>query len=148
MKKVKFTPISAKLVLERIEKNELSDGGIVIPENVRSSFRKGEAETARVLAVGPGLDEYHSIGGGMECQVNDIVLIQSNEGLNFSVNGKRYLSLYERFVLAIVEQPHLEDLRSELRKGIDEFEAGKGSSITEVAEHLKQRRKKAGKVDD
>ncbi len=103
MKKVTFKPISSKLIVKRLEKEALSEGGIVIPDNLRDSYRKLEASFARVIACGPGRDELrHLDKGGMECSPGDLIMIPAHEGLSFKLDGEEFLSIYENLVLAIV----------------------------------------------
>jgi len=103
MKKIKFMPISSKVILKKIEKEEFTEGGIVVPENLRDSYRKNEASVAKVLAVGPGLDEFRRFpNGGMDSRVGDIVLYSSYEGLTFKLEGQEFLSISEKFIIAKV----------------------------------------------
>ena len=105
MKKLIFKPISGRLILTKIEKDELSSGGIVIPDTLREANAKGEASAGYVVSVGPGRDENrHLPDGGMECKVGDLVFYPSFQGYNFSLCGRKYLSIYESFCVAVIPQ--------------------------------------------
>jgi len=103
MKKISFTPISGRLVLKKIEKDELSEGGIVIPDAMRDVHGKHEAAWATVVAVGPGMDEHRDLpNGGMECKVGDLVTYPAAQGFSFKIEGEEFMSIYEKFILGIV----------------------------------------------
>ena len=100
MTEINFKPISARLIIKKILKDEKTAGGIFIPDVIRDSYNKGELAMGKVVAVGPGTDERrHLPDGGMECKVGDTVGYRSNEGFTFKLGGQEYLSIYESKIL-------------------------------------------------
>jgi chaperonin GroES len=87
-----------RVVVEPIEQEEVTAGGIVLPETAKEKPQKGS-----VLAVGPG--ERNDAGDRMplDVSVGDKVLFAKYAGTEIKLEGKKVLILKESDVLAIVE---------------------------------------------
>jgi chaperonin GroES len=91
-------PLGDRLVVEPLEQEEMTAGGIVLPETAKEKPQKGS-----VLAVGPGARDEEGKRIQMEVQVGDVVLYAKYAGTEIKVEGKKLLILKESDVLAIVE---------------------------------------------
>ena len=94
----KIQPLGPRVLIKRLEEEEQSSGGIIIPDTAKEKPQEG-----RVVAVGQGklLDN----GSRANVQVNedDRVIFGSYAGTEVKVNGEDFLILDESDILAIVE---------------------------------------------
>jgi chaperonin GroES len=97
MATAKIRPLSDKVLVKRLEAEERTKGGIVLPDTAKEKPREG-----RVIAVGDGriLDN----GRRVEFQVkpNDRVIFNSYAGTEVRVDGETYLIMSEEDILAVV----------------------------------------------
>jgi chaperonin GroES len=95
---INLKPLHDHVVVKRLEGQEVSKGGIVIPDVAREKPQKG-----KVLAVGPGrLDE----DGGyrkMQVEVGQTILFSKYGGNEFELDGEKVLILVERDIVAILD---------------------------------------------
>lgn len=91
-------PLGDRLVVKPIEQEELSPGGIVLPETAKEKPQKGE-----VVAAGPGA--YNDAGKRMELEVavGDKVLFAKYSGTEVKMDGDKYLIMRESDILAVFE---------------------------------------------
>jgi len=91
-------PLNDKLVVKRLEAEEKTKGGIVLPDSAKEKPREG-----RVISVGEG----RLLDSGKRAQVqvkkDDRVIFSSYAGTDIKIDGEEYLILDESDVLAIVE---------------------------------------------
>jgi chaperonin GroES len=90
-------PLGSRVVVEPIEENEITAGGIVLPETAKEKPQKGV-----VLSVGPGDRDDEGKRIAMDVAVNDTVLFAKYGGTEIKVDGKKLLILRESDLLAIV----------------------------------------------
>ncbi len=90
-------PLGSRVVVEPIEENEVTAGGIVLPETAKEKPQKGV-----VLSVGPGDRDEKGNRVQMDVAVNDTVLFAKYGGTEIKVDGKKLLILRESDLLAIV----------------------------------------------
>jgi chaperonin GroES len=95
---VKVVPLNDKIVVRRLEAEEKTAGGIVLPDTAKEKPRQG-----KVLSLGDGklLDD----GKRAKFQVRegDKVLFSSYGGQEVTVDGEEYLILTEDDILAVVD---------------------------------------------
>ena len=91
-------PLGDRVVVEPIEQEEVTAGGIVLPETAKEKPQQGN-----VLAVGPGARDEDGERIEMDVKVGDKVLYAKYSGTEFKVDGKKLLILRESDLLAIVE---------------------------------------------
>jgi chaperonin GroES len=96
--KLSLKPLGDRLVVEPIEQEEVTAGGIVLPETAKEKPQQG-----KVLAVGPGARDDEGERIQMDVSVGDKVLYAKYSGTEFKMNGKKYLILRESDLLAILE---------------------------------------------
>jgi len=92
-------PLGDRLVVERIEQEEKSAGGIIIPDTAKEKPQK-----AKVLAVGEGSRDESGKRIPMDVQVGDIVLFTKWGGTEFKEGGKELLVLKESDVIGVIEE--------------------------------------------
>jgi chaperonin GroES len=94
---MKVVPLGANVVVKRLDAEETTAGGIVLPENSRDKPREG-----RVLSVGDG--RRLADGSRMPHQVRDgdRVVFASYAGIEVEVDGEAMLIMNEDEILAIV----------------------------------------------
>jgi chaperonin GroES len=90
-------PLGDRLVIERIEQDEKTAGGIIIPETAKEKPKQG-----RVLAVGPGAKDESGKRIPVDVEEGDIVLFTQWAGNEIKIDGKEYLVLKESDVIGIV----------------------------------------------
>ena len=91
-------PLGSRVVVEPLEENEVTAGGIVLPETAKEKPQKGV-----VLSVGPGDRDDEGKRIAMDVVVGDTVLFAKYGGTEIKIDGKKLLILRESDLLAIVE---------------------------------------------
>ena len=90
-------PLGDRVVVEPSEGEEVTTGGILLPETAKEKPQQGT-----VLAVGTGRRDDNGKLIEMDVKVNDKVLYAKYAGTEIKVDGKKLLILKESDVLAIV----------------------------------------------
>lgn len=90
-------PLGNRVVVEPIEQEEVTAGGIVLPETAKEKPQKG-----KVLAVGPGDRDEDGKRIPMDVSEGDTVLFAKYSGTEIKLDGKKLLILRENDLLAIV----------------------------------------------
>jgi len=95
---MKLKPLGNRLVVEPLEQEDVTAGGIVLPETAKEKPQKG-----KVLSAGPGDRDEDGKYIPMDVKVGDIVLFAKYAGTEIKIDGKKLLILRESDLLAIVE---------------------------------------------
>jgi chaperonin GroES len=95
---LKLKPLGNRLVVEPLEAEEVTAGGIVLPETAKEKPQKGT-----VLSIGPGERDDKGKRIEMDVQAGDTVLYAKYAGTEIKMDGKKLLILKESDVLAIIE---------------------------------------------
>jgi chaperonin GroES len=90
-------PLNDKILVKRLEAEEKTPGGIVLPDTAREKPKQGE-----VLALGDGKLLDNGQRAPFQVKVGDRVLFTSYAGNEVTVGGKEYLLMSEDDVLAVV----------------------------------------------
>ena len=96
--KLKLKPLGGRLIVEPIEQEEMTAGGIILPETAKEKPQEG-----KILAAGPGERDEDGKRIAMDVKVGDRVLYAKYSGTEVKVDGKKLLILKENDILAIVE---------------------------------------------
>ena len=96
--KMKLKPLGGRVIVEPIEQEEMTAGGIILPETAKEKPQEG-----KILAAGPGERDEAGTRIAMEVKVGDKVLYAKYSGTEVKVEGKKLLILRESDILAIVE---------------------------------------------
>lgn len=91
-------PLGGRLVVEPIEQEDITAGGIVLPDTAKEKPQRG-----KVLSVGPGDRDDKGNYVPMDVKTGDTVLFAKYAGTEIKVDGKKLLILRESDLLAIVE---------------------------------------------
>ena len=94
---MKIKPLGDRLVVERIEQDTKTAGGIIIPDTAKEKPKQG-----KVLAVGPGAKDENGKRIAVDVQPGDIVLFTQWAGNEIKMDGKEYLVLKESDVIGII----------------------------------------------
>lgn len=95
---VSLKPLGNRVVVEPLEQEEMTAGGIVLPETAKEKPQKG-----KVLSTGPGDRDEDGKRIPMDLNVGDTVLFAKYSGTEIKMDGKKLLILRESDVLAIVQ---------------------------------------------
>jgi chaperonin GroES len=95
---MKLKPLADRLVVEPVEQEEVTAGGIILPETAKEKPQQG-----RVLSAGPGRTDDDGDRIPMDVKEGDRVLYAKYSGTEVKVDGKKLLILRESDILAIVE---------------------------------------------
>ncbi|MQF49058.1 co-chaperone GroES [SAR202 cluster bacterium AC-647-N09_OGT_505m] len=90
-----FQPFGDRVVIKPIEREEVSAGGIVLPDTAQEKPQEGV-----VVAVGPGRTADDGKRIAMESQVGDLVVYSRYAGSEFKEEGEDFLVLRESDILA------------------------------------------------
>ena len=91
-------PLADRLVVEPLEQEEVTAGGIILPETAKEKPQQG-----KVVAAGTGRTDERGEKVAKEDKVGDTVLYAKYSGTEVKMSGKKMLILRESDVLAIVE---------------------------------------------
>jgi chaperonin GroES len=96
--KLKLKPLGGRVIVEPIEQEEMTAGGIILPETAKEKPQEG-----KILAAGPGERDEAGERIPMEVQVGDKVLYAKYSGTEVKLDGRKLLILRESDILAVVE---------------------------------------------
>ena len=92
---VKLQPLADRLVVKPIEREEVSRGGIVLPDTAKEKPQEGE-----VMAVGPGRLSEDGKRIAMEVKVGDVVVYTRYGGTEIRIGDEELVILRESDILA------------------------------------------------
>ncbi|MFL7891173.1 MAG: co-chaperone GroES [Anaerolineales bacterium] len=95
---ISIKPLGNRVVVEPEEQEEMTSGGIVLPETAKEKPQKG-----KVLATGPGDRDDDGKRIPLDVKEGDKVLFAKYSGTEIKLEGKKVLILRESDLLAIVE---------------------------------------------
>lgn len=95
---MKIRPLNDRVVVVRIEEEEKTAGGIIIPDTA-----KEKPQEAKVIAVGPGKVDERGNRIPLDVKKNDRVLFSKYGGTEIKIDGVEHLILREDDILGIVE---------------------------------------------
>ena len=95
---MKIEPLGDKIVVKRLEAEEVTAGGIVLPETAKEKPNEGN-----IISVGPGKVLDSGERSNMQLKKGDRVIFASYAGTEVEVDGEEYLIMSEDDVLAVVE---------------------------------------------
>ena len=90
-----FQPFGDRVVIKPVEREEVSAGGILLPDTAQEKPQEGE-----VVAVGPGRTADDGKRIEMESKVGDLVVYARYAGSDFKEEGEEFLILRESEILA------------------------------------------------
>jgi chaperonin GroES len=96
---MKIKPLHDRVVVRRIDEEERTPGGVIIPDTAKEKPMQGE-----VLAVGPGARDEDGKRIAMDVKVGDTVLFGKWSGTEVKLDGEEVVIMKESDVMGIIEQ--------------------------------------------
>jgi len=95
---MKVVPLNEKLVIERVEAETKTAGGIVLPDSAKEKPKEG-----KILKLGEGKLLENGSRSQFQVKEGDRVLFTSYAGTEIKVDGKEYLIMTEDDILAVID---------------------------------------------
>ena len=95
---MKFRPLHDRVVVRRIESDERTAGGIIIPDTAKEKPQEGE-----VIAVGPGARDDDGKLQPLDVKAGDRILFGKWSGTEVKIDGQDYLIMKESDVMGVIE---------------------------------------------
>jgi chaperonin GroES len=95
---VKVRPLGDRLLVKRLEEEEVVKGGIIIPDTAKEKPQRGE-----VIAVGLGRLDEEGKRLPLDVKAGDVILFTKYGGNEVTIDDEEYLIMREDDVLAVVE---------------------------------------------
>ena len=96
---MQFRPLHDRVVIRRIEAEEKSKGGIIIPDTAKEKPQEGE-----VIAVGPGARDENGQIQPLDVKVGDRILFGKWSGTEVRIDGEDLLIMKESDIMGVIEQ--------------------------------------------
>jgi chaperonin GroES len=97
MAKLKFRPLHDRVVVKRIEAEEKTKGGIIIPDTAKENPQEGE-----IVAVGPGGRDENGKLITMDVKAGDRVLFGKWSGTEVKLDGDELLIMKESDIMGVI----------------------------------------------
>ena len=97
---MKFRPLHDRVVVKRIDAEEKSAGGIIIPDTAKEKPQQGE-----VVAVGPGGRDEAGKLIPIDVKARDRVLFGKWSGTEVKIDGVEYLIMKESDIMGVLVEP-------------------------------------------
>ena len=95
---MKFRPLHDRVVVRRIDSDEKTSGGIIIPDTAKEKPQEGE-----VVAVGPGARDESGKIVALDVKKGDRILFGKWSGTEVKLEGEEYLIMKESDIMGVVE---------------------------------------------
>jgi len=95
----KIKPLQDRVIVKRIEAEEKTASGIIIPDTAKEKPQEGE-----IIAVGPGKVLDNGTKVELSVKPGDRVLFSKYAGTDVKIDGKEYLIMREDDILGIIEK--------------------------------------------
>ncbi len=93
-----FRPLGDRVLVRRVEEQERTKGGIIIPDTAKEKPQEGE-----IVAVGPGARNEDGKVTPLDVRVGDRILFGKWSGTEVRIDGEDLLILKESDVLGVIE---------------------------------------------
>jgi chaperonin GroES len=94
-----FRPLHDRVVIRRLEGEEKTKGGIIIPDTAKEKPQEGE-----VIAVGPGARDESGKIQALDVKAGDRILFGKWSGTEVRIDGEELLIMKESDIMGVVEQ--------------------------------------------
>ena len=98
MAKTKFRPLHDRVVVKRIDAEEKTKGGIIIPDTAKEKPQQG-----KVYAVGAGKVKEDGSRQPLDVKDGDTILFGKYSGQEIKIDGEEYLIMREDEILAVLD---------------------------------------------
>src|SRR3954468_2342564 len=96
---MKFRPLHDRVVVRRIEAEEKTAGGIIIPDTAKEKPQEGE-----IIAVGPGARDESGRINALEVRAGDRGLLGKWSGTEVRIDGEDLLIMKESDIMGVIEE--------------------------------------------
>ena len=96
---MKFRPLHDRVVVRRLEAEEKTAGGIIIPDTAKEKPQEGE-----IVAVGPGARDESGKVAALDVKAGDRVLFGKWSGTEVKIDGEELLIMKESDVMGVIEE--------------------------------------------
>ena len=96
---MKIRPLQDRVIVKRIEEEEKSKGGIIIPDTAKEKPQEG-----KVVSVGKGKVNEDGKITPLDVKVNDRVLFGKYSGTEINIDGEEHLIMREEDILGVIEK--------------------------------------------
>ncbi len=96
---MKFRPLHDRIVVRRVEAEEKTAGGIIIPDTAQEKPQQGE-----VIAVGPGARDESGKVQPLDVKAGDRVLFAKWSGTEVKIDGQDLLIMKESDIMGVLEE--------------------------------------------
>ena len=96
---MKIKPLADKVLIERLEAETKTAGGIVLPDSAKEKPQRG-----KVVSVGEGKLLDDGTLRKLEVKKGDLVLFTSYAGTELKIDGREYLIMSESDIMAVIEK--------------------------------------------
>lgn len=97
--KMKIRPLQDRILVRRLEEDEMTKGGIIIPDTAKEKPSEG-----LVVAVGKGKVSENGKKIPLDVKKNDRILFSKYGGTDVNIEGEEYLIMREDDVLGVIEK--------------------------------------------
>ena len=95
---MQFRPLHDRVVVRRIEEDERTKGGIIIPDTAKEKPQQGE-----VIAVGPGARDEKGVIQPLDVKAGDRVLFGKWSGTEVKIDGEELAIMKESDIFGVIE---------------------------------------------
>jgi len=96
---MKIRPLHDRIIVERLEEESKTAGGLIIPDTAKEKPQKG-----KIIAAGKGKVTEDGKVLSLDVKVGDLILFGKYSGTEIKVEGKEYLMMREDDVLGVIEK--------------------------------------------
>ena len=96
---MKIRPLQDRVIVQRIEGEEKTKGGLIIPDTAKEKPQEG-----KIIAVGKGKINEDGKITPLDVKVNDRVLFGKYAGTEINIDGEEHLIMREEDILGIIEK--------------------------------------------
>ncbi len=95
---MKIRPLHDRVIVQRIEEEEKTKGGIIIPDTAKEKPQEG-----KVIAVGAGKILENGTKLALDVKVGDKILFGKYSGTEIKIEGEEFLMMREDDILGVIE---------------------------------------------
>jgi chaperonin GroES len=95
---MKIRPLQDRVIVQRIDEEEKTKGGIIIPDTAKEKPQEG-----KVIAVGPGKILENGTKTTLDVKVGDKILFGKYSGTEIKIEGEEFLMMREDDILGVIE---------------------------------------------
>jgi chaperonin GroES len=95
---MQFRPLHDRVVVRRIEEDERTPGGIIIPDTAKEKPQQGE-----VISAGPGARDEKGVVQPLDVKAGDRILFGKWSGTEVKIDGEELLIMKESDILGVLE---------------------------------------------